>query len=172
MPLPISHGFLGASIVAAIHPKINKFYSLPLIIGGVLANSADLDFVFVLLSGDKTWHRGFSHSMIFSLFIFFLFVYILGREKLKEAIAYGFAYFSHTILDYSTTKSGGGLELFWFFSDIRFGLRWIGLSEIPSKLSKIEIMKTAGMEFLIFGSLFLVVFLLRKHKFKRELSKN
>lgn len=170
MPLPIAHGFLGASIVAAIYPKINKFYSIPLFIGGFLANLADFDFVLVLLSGDKSWHRGFSHSILFSLFVFFVIAVFLGKYRSRESIAFGLAYFSHTILDYVTTNIGGGLELFWFFSFERFGLRWFGLSEVPSKLSTFEIVQAIGLELLLFGLLFAGVFCLRKHFNKRSIN--
>lgn len=168
MPLPISHGFFGATIVAAIHPKINKFYSIPLFIGGLFANLADFDFIIVLLTGDKSWHRGFSHSILFSLIIFFGIIIFLWKDHLREAIAFGLAYFSHAVLDYLTTKIGGGLELFWFFSSDRFGLRWFGLSEIPSKLSATEILQTIGVEFLLFGSLFGMVFWIRKYIYNQS----
>ena len=162
MPMPIAHGFLGAAITAAVYPKVNKFYSIPLFVGGFLANLADFDFLPVLLSGDKSWHRSFSHSILFSILVFVGITFFLGKNRLRESTAYGLAYFSHIILDYSTTKIGGGLELFWFFSWERFGLRRQGLSEVPSKLSTLQILQSTGIEFLIFGSLFVLVFCMRK----------
>lgn len=165
MPLPISHGFLGATIVAAIYPKIKNIYAVPLFIGGCLANLADFDFIIVLLTGDKSWHRGFSHSILFSVIIFAGIYFGLGN--LRKSIAFGLAYFSHICLDYFTTKFGGGLELLWFFNDKRFGLGWKGLSEIPSKLSFSEIIQTAGLEFLLFGILFISVFYIRKYFSKK-----
>jgi len=161
MPLPIAHGLLGASVVAVLHPKIKSVFSIPLLIGAFLANTADLDFVFVLLTGDKIWHRGFSHSILFSVFVFIAVAIFLGRNRIRESLAFSLAYFSHVVLDFLTTRLGGGLELLWFFSPKRFISGWVGLSETPSKLSPLEILRAIGLEILIFGFLFAIVFYLR-----------
>src|SRR5262245_64121660 len=100
MPMPLAHGLLGASIVAALHPRpcANR-YCLPLLAGTVIANLADLDFLLVFAFHDKTWHRGFSHSLGFSFSVCLLFILALGWRRLKEALAYGLAYTSHCLLD-------------------------------------------------------------------------
>ncbi|MEZ5426654.1 MAG: metal-dependent hydrolase [Pyrinomonadaceae bacterium] len=161
MPLPISHGFLGATLVAAIHPKINKFYAFPLLIGGFLANAADFDFLFVFAAQDPSWHRAFSHSILFSGLVFFGLAAYLGKERMRESLAYGLAYFSHVWLDYLTTRSGGGLELFWFFSAKKLKLGLFGLSEEPLKMPFFELLQALGIEALIFGSLFAAVYRLK-----------
>jgi inner membrane protein len=129
MPLPVAHGLLGASVVAAIHSQPNNRYFLPLLVGAFLANAADFDFAFVFLLHSRAWHRGFSHSIIFALFVCLIFILFLGKRYIKEAIAYGLAYTSHAMLDYITTKEGGGVELLWPFSSERLVLGWVGLSE-------------------------------------------
>ncbi len=157
MPLPFAHGLLGASIVAAIHPKPFEKYYLPLMFGGFLANAADFDFALVFLFGSKELHRGFTHSITFSILICAIFLIYLGLKKYREASAYGLAFASHFTLDFITTKIGGGLELYSPFSNERLGLRWFGLSEVPSKLTVFEIFQAVGLELVIFAPIFLLI---------------
>lgn len=168
MPLPIAHSLLGATIVTLIHPRLENNYKFPLIIGAILANSADFDFVLVFLLGSKEWHRGFSHSILFAV-IFLLTILLINRfQRLKEGIAYGLAFASHFILDFVTTKIGNGVELFWFFSNERFGLRWFGFSEMPSKLSVWQILGTILLELIIFAPLFGLAFYLKKRQISQH----
>ena len=163
MPLPVAHGLLGASIVAAASPQaINRFWA-PLFVGAVLANAADLDFFLVFTLHSRAWHRGFSHSIMLALVVCLLIVLALGRQHVREAIAYGLAFASHGILDYVTTKAGGGVELLWPFSSDRFVLGWVGLSELPSKLPTTGIVISLVVEFMLFAPLLMLVLGLRKY---------
>jgi inner membrane protein len=166
MPLPIAHGLLGASIVAAIHPKPTARLYLPLFIGAILANTADFDFGFSVFFGLKGWHRGFTHSIFFALIFTLVLMILFGKKRFRETLAFGLAYSSHCILDFATTKKGNGLEFLFPFSTDRFGLRWFGLSEIPSRLSMIEILNTIGLELLIFAPI--LVFVLRLRTFVKK----
>ena len=132
MPLPFAHGLVGASVVAAVRPRPERFRYAPLVVGAMLANCADLDFGLVLLTHDRTFHRGFTHSLPFAFALLLVALAVFGRARAREALAYGLAYASHALLDYSTMKFGGGVELFWPFSSGRFGLGLVGLSELPS----------------------------------------
>src|SRR5687768_3868468 len=110
MPLPVAHGLLGASIVAALHQKPGRIrYSLSLLTGALLANAADLDFLLVAVLGSKTWHRGFTHSILFSLLICLLFLFVFRNAPIRNVLGYGLAYASHGLLDYLTSKTGGGV---------------------------------------------------------------
>ena len=163
MPLPVAHGLVGASIVAALHPRpLSGRHSMPLIIGAFLANSADFDFLLVLTLHSRAWHRGFSHSIMVALFVCLLLVLSLGKRRVREAVAYGLAFASHGVLDYATTKEGGGVELLWPFSGERLMLGWVGLSEVPSKLPPGEILKDLVVELALFTPLLLGVLLLRR----------
>jgi len=162
MPLPVAHGLLGATIVAAIHTQPSKHYYAPLLFGALLAIAADLDFLLVFVFDSRSWHRGFSHSLVAGLFVLLLFVWRFGKERLSDAIAFGLAFASHAILDYLTTKQGGGVELFWPFSSEGLRLGWWGLSEIPSILSRVEVLRALLVEFLLFAPMLLLVILLRK----------
>lgn len=163
MPLPVSHALLGASIVAAAHPSPFKRYSTPLLLGALWSNVADFDFLFVFAFHSRAWHRSFTHSVVFALLVFLLLILYKGRRRIKEATVYGLAFASHGILDYLTTKVGGGVVLLWPFSNERLGLGWFGLSEVPSKLSALEVMMSALMEFAIFAPLLVVILISRRY---------
>jgi inner membrane protein len=157
MPLPIAHGLLAATIVAAIHPQPTKRYCAPLLIGFCLASAADFDFLPAIVFHSMKWHRGFSHSLFFALVVGLVFIWFFGRERIKEAIAYGLVYASHGILDYATTDVGGGVELLFPFSTERFELGWWGLSEVPTRLPPIGILKAVILEMVIFTPLLILV---------------
>ena len=91
----------------------------------------------------------------------------LGKRHLREAVAYGLAFTSHGILDYATTREGSGVELLWPFSSERFVLGWVGLSEMPSRLTDLEIIRTLGVELICFAPLLILVLGLKKWKERR-----
>ena len=162
MPLPISHALLGASIVAAVHPQPkNRFYA-PLFVGAFLANAADFDFLFVFLFHSQSWHRGFSHSILFALLICLIFLLVFGKNRARAALAFGLAYSSHFVLDYLTTKNGG-VELFWFFSSQRWKLGLFGLSEMPSNMLVAQIGKAVLIEILLFAPFLILIICLRNY---------
>ena len=163
MPLPIAHGLLGASLVAALHPRPERLHRLPLLAGALLANAADLDFVLVFALHSKGWHRGFTHSLAFGLAVCLIFVLSLGRRRAGAAVAYGLAYASHGMLDYLTTLEGGGVELLWPFSPARLGLGWFGLSELPSRVPPSGVLKFLAVELVLFIPLLLLVRWARRH---------
>lgn len=169
MPLPIAHGLFGASVIAWLHPQSapNRKYR-PLLIGALLANAADLDFLLVFVLQSKAWHRGFSHSIAFALLACAFFAVALGKSRFQVAIAYGLAFASHWFLDYLTTKEGGGVELLWPFSGERLRLGWWGLSEVPSKLTGVERLEALAVEFALFTPLLLAVVLLRRARARRS----
>ena len=164
MPLPIAHSLLGASIVALIYPKNTERLSIPLGLGAFLANAADFDFALVFLLRSKEWHRGFSHSILFAVIVAVVIFAIFKFKKMSESIAFGLAFASHFVLDFVTTKIGDGLELFWFFDTERYGLRWFGLSEKPSKMAVLEIIGAILLEIVIFAPIFALALYLRKTK--------
>ena len=163
MPLPIAHGLLGASIVAALHQEPTRIrYSMSLVVGALLANAADLDFLLVAGLGSKAWHRSFTHSIVFSLVICLLFIVILGNRQFRNAMAYGLAFTSHGCLDYLTSKNGGGVELLWPLSKAKFILGWWGLSEVPSQFTRMEIVGALAVETALFSLLLIAILLLRR----------
>jgi membrane-bound metal-dependent hydrolase YbcI (DUF457 family) len=168
MPLPFAHGLLGASLVAAIHPQPSRRYFTPLVLGAFLANCPDLDFILVRLFHFRGWHRAFTHSLTMALMFFLISIFVLGAARLREAMAYSLAFASHGLLDFATTKFGGGVELLWPFTSQRFKLGLVGLSELPSKLTSIEIVKSVLEETAIFLPLFLLVLLIRYLVYRKQ----
>ena len=163
VPLPIAHGLVGATAAAALYPgPLAERGYRPLFIGALLANAADFDFLLVFIFHSKSWHRGFSHSLVFALLIFLLFALLLGRKRLQAAMAYGAAFASHAILDCLTTKKGSGVDLLWPFSQDRLILGWWGLSEMPSQLSPVQVLQALALEVTLFAPLLLGVVLLRR----------
>jgi hypothetical protein len=76
------------------------------------------------------------------------------------------ALLSHGLLDFTTTRAGGGVELLWPFTSERFKLGLIGLSEFGLKHqtrleSLMEMLKGCALELLIFGPVFLAILLFR-----------
>lgn len=168
MPSPVAHSLVGASLVAAVLPRAGRArYALPLAAGAVLANAADLDFFLVFLFRSRAWHRGFTHSLVFALCVLLCLLLALGRRRAREAAALGLAYASHVLLDFATTKEGGGLEVWWPFSEERLGLRWWGLTEVPSRLPVAEIVKAVALEFALFAPPLVILLLLRRGLFRR-----
>ena len=171
--MPLAHGLLGAGLVVALHPRpLTRRFGLPffidpVFIGMVLANSADFDFLLVFTLHSKAWHRGFTHSLVFALFIVALFLLLLGRRRLAEALAYGLAYASHVLLDYGTSRVSDGVELLWPFTRERMKLGWHGLSEEPSKLTAAEILAALALELALFAPLLLGALLWRRARAKR-----
>lgn len=167
MPLPIAHSLLGASIVAAVLPTgFSARQIKQLLAGAFLANLADFDFIAVFAFQSKEWHRGFTHSIVFAAFVGLLFVLYFGRQRVREAAAYGLAFASHCFLDFVTTKEGGGLELLFPLTNERFSGGWFGLSEVPSRLPIAAIIQALALEFVIFFSLLLLIIGVRKTFFK------
>jgi membrane-bound metal-dependent hydrolase YbcI (DUF457 family) len=162
MPLPVAHGLLGGSIVAALHPQpMRGRYAIPLFTGAFLANAADFDFLLVFAFHSPTWHRGFSHSIILAVSVCVL-AALFAKQRLKETLAYGLAFASHGILDYVTTKRGVGVELLWPISKERLILGWWGLSEVPSKLTRMDILEALVVELALFTPILLAVMFWRR----------
>jgi membrane-bound metal-dependent hydrolase YbcI (DUF457 family) len=86
-----------------------------------------------------------------------------GKERIREAIAFGLAFASHGLLDYLTTKNGGGVGLLIPFSSDRSVFGWVGLSELPSRLPAIEIVKALALETMIFAPLLVLIMCLRRY---------
>jgi len=98
---------LGKSSAKWLKVKIN----IALIM--VLSILPDVDLIFDYLTG-STLHRGPSHSLIFTIVAFLPFPVIYR----KKAIPYSIAFASHALIgDFFI----GGVELFWPFSQTKYG---------------------------------------------------
>jgi membrane-bound metal-dependent hydrolase YbcI (DUF457 family) len=136
-----------------------------LLLGAFLANCPDFDFFLVWFLQLEGYHRGSSHSLGFGLGVGLLTAALLRPRSLREGLVYGFATFSHSLLDYLTTgPGGGGLKLLWPFSAGRFRLGlfdYFGLVRDPRAVGVgqflVEMCKAGLVELVIFGPLFLTL---------------
>lgn len=165
MPLPIAHGLFGASLVTLIHPKANLKNWKPLLIGFFLANSPDLDFAGSLFFGRHDFHRGFTHSLFFTALVSGLIFILLRKNNLLIPLAYSAAFFSHTILDYITAKSGG-VRLFSPFDYTAYKPGLISFSELTRGIIFSDIIYFSLIEILVFVPLFLAAIFIVKKKNK------
>ena len=165
MPLPIAHALVGASIVALTLPDASPTRNWkPLLIGGALSVCPDLDYFF-----GTTWHRGFTHSLAFACAVSAVCLAAMGFAKVRVAIAYAGAFFSHGLLDYATTKAMPGVELLWPMSNRRFGLGLIDYYQITGidpvyflfKDVAADLLKAGMIELMIFVPVFVCALLLK-----------
>jgi membrane-bound metal-dependent hydrolase YbcI (DUF457 family) len=125
MPLPVAHGLLGVSVVAALrHPSQSDRWR-PLLAGAFLAICPDFDYAlnWLRISGGG-WHHGFTHSILFALILGLVTAALSGERKVRNAILFSAATASHALLDYLMTESRG-VALWWPFTDGRYRLRLI-----------------------------------------------
>jgi membrane-bound metal-dependent hydrolase YbcI (DUF457 family) len=165
MPLPIAHGLIGASIVAATLPDASPVRNWkPLLLGASLSIFPDIDYFLGI-----SWHRGFTHSLIFAAIVGLACFAVAGFAHIKMAIAYAGAVFSHTLLDYATTKTMPGVELLWPFSTRRFGLGLVdyyhltGVNPVYFLYRDVlmDLLKMSLLELIIFLPVFLFVLSLK-----------
>jgi membrane-bound metal-dependent hydrolase YbcI (DUF457 family) len=167
VPLPVAHGLVGASVVAALLPSHRSRIAKLLLIGAFLGISPDFDYAlnWLRISGGG-WHHGFSHSIPFAL-VLGLVMIVLSRDwKARSFVVFSSAYASHTLLDYLITESQG-VALWWPFTDHRYKLRLPNpidytLSDSSLWETSIDIIKLCVTELLIFGPVLLVVILIRR----------
>jgi membrane-bound metal-dependent hydrolase YbcI (DUF457 family) len=161
MPLPIAHGLLGASIVAATLPYDSPARNWkPLALGAALAYVPDLDYFL-----PAHWHRSFTHSLIFALLISLVCFAAWGATNIRLAFACAGATLSHALLDFATTRAMPGVELFWPLSTRRFGLGLIDYYSLTgidptyfmTKDVAADLLKAAKVELIVFIPVFLFV---------------
>ncbi|MGH1434910.1 MAG: metal-dependent hydrolase [Lewinella sp.] len=128
----LTQAALGAAIGEAFLGK--KIGNKGAVIGAVVATIPDLD-VALYLFYDKfqmlSIHRGYSHSILFSLLGAFLIAYTLQRIKWTKLVSYNrlwifswLALFTHMLLD---TFTAYGTQLFLPFSNNRVGFDSINI---------------------------------------------
>jgi membrane-bound metal-dependent hydrolase YbcI (DUF457 family) len=155
MPLPIAHGLLGASIVAATLPDASPLRNWkPLLFGASLSIFPDLDYFLGI-----SWHRGFTHSLIFAAIVSFVCFAATGFAQIRMAIGYAGAVFSHALLDFATTKTMPGVELLWPFSTRRFGLGLVDYYHLTGIDPVYFLNRDVLMDLLKMGMTELIIFL-------------
>ena len=170
MPLPIAHGLLGASIIAATLPEASPVRNWKLLLlGAAISISPDLDYFF-----KTSWHRGFTHSLVFAAGVSLVCFAVLGLARLRIVIGCTAALLSHGLLDFATTKAMPGVELLWPLTARRFGLglidyyRLAGVDPVYFLDKDVlrDLMKMGMIELIVFLPVFLFVLSLKWSKGK------
>jgi membrane-bound metal-dependent hydrolase YbcI (DUF457 family) len=162
MPLPLAHGLVGATIVAAVHPEGRQWK--PLLLGSAIAISPDLDFALLWGFGMRGVHRTFTHSLVTALVVTAVVWLIMGRKRWRVALAYGLALASHGVLDFLAAKDASGVMLLWPFSMQRFKFGLWGFAEMSPGMPAAEILYWTAWEAVIFLPLLLAVLFLRSRR--------
>jgi membrane-bound metal-dependent hydrolase YbcI (DUF457 family) len=180
LPLPIGHGCISASAVAALKPDFSLKSDWKILSLGLLLSIApDFDYALVwIFKLSNEWHRGFSHSLVFALVLGVAAAFILKADRIRNAFIFTAAAASHTLLDYSTSHSAeGGVTLFWPFSSQQYALGLTRGFEISlSQTSGVEmiahLLRASVAELLVFGPVLLIVlttrFMLTRGLFQKQ----
>ena len=166
MPFPVAHALVAASVSAALDRKSSLWKLLCL--SAVLGVCPDFDYLLnVLRIGRGGWHHGFTHSIVFALFVGALTALVFGWRSVHGFIVFSAATVSHTLLDYVMTESRG-VALWWPFTDRRYRLR------VPNPIDYTwddssfwhafaDILQISFIELIVFTPLLLLVILVRRY---------
>lgn len=168
MPLPIAHGLLGASCVAALAPRRMVGRGRVLLVGALLGVCPDGDFLinWVGLFG-RGWHHDFTHSFAFTLLLGAAAAFVFGGDlRPRSVLAYWLPVLSHPLIDFVMTESRG-VELFWPLSDRRFRLGGPALLDYTWRndslaATALDLLRIALIEFALFAPLLFAVLVARR----------
>ncbi len=128
----ITQAVLGAAIGEAVAGR--KIGHKAAIAGAVIGTIPDLDVLFIPFLDEMTkmsFHRGYSHSILFCLVTAFLIAFAMSKMKWKRELSYRrawllsfFALFTHVLLDAFSTY---GTQLLLPFSDWRVSFDCINI---------------------------------------------
>ena len=166
MPFPVAHALVAASVATTLDRKSSLWKLLCL--SAVLGVCPDFDYLLnVLRIGRGGWHHGFTHSIVFALFVGALTALVFGWRSVHGFIVFGAATVSHTLLDYVMTESRG-VALWWPFTDRRYRLR------VPNPIDYTwddssfwhafaDILQISFIELIVFTPVLLLVILVRRY---------
>ena len=177
MPLPVAHGLIGASVVAALSPSGQPGRWKWLAFGAFLGIAPDFDFALNWLRISRGgWHHGFTHSIPFAVIVGLVTIIILRQWKVRSFLVFGAAYVSHTLLDFMLTESRG-VALWWPLTNQRYRLRlpnpidytW---TDDSFRQAAVDLLKISFIELLLFAPILLAVILVRQVLTKRSQSED
>ena len=167
MPLPVAHGLLGAGVAAAVRQTSQTRRWKPLLTGAFLGICPDFDYAlnWLRIAGGG-WHHGFTHSILFALFLGLITATVLGERTVRSIVLCSSAIVSHTLLDFLMTESRG-VALWWPLTDRRYKLG------LPNPIdytwgdatlwgAAVDLLKISLIELLIFAPVLLAVVWLRR----------
>lgn len=161
MPKIIAHLLTGAAVTVAVHPTAGIRNWTPLFLGALLGISADFDFGPEWAFDLSGIHRGFTHSLIFSIFVGLIIYFWIGNEQLRITLAFSSSYFSHILLDFLTSTEGG-IKLLYPFSNNYYNFGLTNVFERPLGSNLMEVLTWCLIETLIFLPVFLFILLIKE----------
>lgn len=166
MPFPLAHSLIGATVAAALDKRSEARWQL-LLLSAFLGVSADFDYALNWLRiGRGGWHHGFTHSIIFALFIGAVTALVTRWRSVYGFIVFSAAYASHPLLDYLMTESRG-VALWWPLTDRRYKFRGpnpIDYTWDDSSFwtAAVDVLRISLIELIIFAPLLVLVILLKR----------
>jgi hypothetical protein len=168
MPLPIAHGLIGASVVAALHPDFlwkrdRGFLLLGAFLGVVPDLDYGLDWIGLLGQG---WRHSVTHSILFGLLAGAFCARLVERANPWAMPKYISCLLSHSFLDFLYTDSQG-VELFWPISSNRYALNLMppieySFREHASYSMLAELLMLCLVELFVCGALLGAILIWRK----------
>ncbi len=160
MPKLIAHALTGATIIVALNPKISVNNVFPIFIGVFLALSPDLDLLVEWLFGIPHFHRGLTHSFMFSLVVMFAISLLMNPLQERALVTYFLAYLSHPLLDLITSTTGG-VKILYPFSNKFYHLGLTSIFELPTGTNLSQVFAWIKVELLVFLPIFLLIVFIR-----------
>ena len=173
MASPVAHSFAGFWTFLLLTSRLRvrlltacRQYLPQLILLVVLANLADVDFLFGIGSAAKVnaLHHGFTHSLAAAAFVALAVscVWRIAGTFWRSAALYFLAYSSHLVIDLCTgnrlgwNASGSGIDLFWpwkkEFSSPLILIVGVKHKDFPALFS-MDNLQSSLYELLIFGAI-------------------
>ena len=148
MASAFGHGILAYTIKKIGAPKAAIKVTLLAILCATIPDADVLAFRFGIPYEHMFGHRGFTHSIFFSIVFGLLIAFVFHRkDKIKFGIIYILATLSHPILDAMTT-GGKGVAMYAPFSDERIFFPWRFIQVSPMSIKRffsewgIEVLKS------------------------------
>lgn len=136
MASAFGHGILAYTIKKIAAPKAAIKVTLLAIICSVLPDADVLAFRFNIPYEHMFGHRGFTHSIFFSILFGLLVAFIFHkRSRFKYGLIYILCTLSHAGLDAMTT-GGRGVAILAPFSEERFFLPWRFIKVSPMSIKR------------------------------------
>lgn len=168
MPFPVAHALIGATAAVVLAKKSEARWQL-LCVSALLGVCPDFDYLLnVLRVGRGGWHHGFTHSIVFALFVGAFVALVYGWRSVHGFIVFSAATVSHTLLDYLMTESRG-VSLWWPFTDRRYRFRGPNPIDYTWDDSSFwhaapDILRISLTELLLFVPILLVVILIKRYR--------
>jgi membrane-bound metal-dependent hydrolase YbcI (DUF457 family) len=169
LPLPIGHACISASAVVALKSDFSLKSDWKILTLGLLLSIApDFDYALVwIFKLSNSWHRGFSHSLVFALVLGVSAAFIMKVDRICNVLIFTAAAASHTFLDFATSHTAeGGVTLFWPISSQQFALGLtrgfeISLSQTSGMEMIAHLVRASMAELAVFGPVLLIVLTMR-----------